>query len=99
LGLGRVRLRRSGLRSQLDGRLLSLRRAHRGEAGGYTALYFSLRAVASAIAVPVAGWTIEVSGSYRSLFLLSGTATLSALVPLAFAPSPQTAAESATEPG
>jgi MFS family permease len=60
----------------------------RGEAGGYTALYYSLRAVASALVVPVAGWTIEVSGSYRSLFLLSGTATLAALVPLAFAPSP-----------
>jgi cold shock protein len=58
-----------------------------GEAGGYTALYYSLRAVASAIAVPVAGWTIAVSGSYRSLFLLGGTATLAALVPLAFAPS------------
>ena len=60
----------------------------RGEAGGYTALYYSLRAVASAIAVPVAGWTFAVSGSYRSLFLLGGTATLTALVPLAFAPSP-----------
>jgi MFS family permease len=71
----------------------------RGESGGYTALYFSLRAVASAFAVPVAGWTIEVSGSYRSLFVLSGTATLAALVPLAFAPRPETAAESATEPG
>jgi MFS family permease len=63
-----------------------------GEAGGYTALYYSLRAVASAFAVPVAGWTIEVSGSYRSLFILGGTATLAALVPLAFAPSPQAAA-------
>jgi MFS family permease len=70
----------------------------RGEAGGYTALYYSLRAVASAFAVPVAGWAIEVSGSYRSLFLLSGAATLAALVPLSFAPSPLTAAESATEP-
>jgi MFS family permease len=71
----------------------------RGDAGGYTALYYSLRAVASAFAVPVAGWTIEVSGSYRSLFLLSGTATLAALVPLAFAPSPPATAESSTEPG
>lgn len=70
----------------------------RGEAGGYTALYFSLRAVASAVAVPVAGWTIDVSGSYRSLFLLSGTATLAALVPLAFAPSPTVAARSGEEP-
>jgi MFS family permease len=71
----------------------------RGEAGGYTALYYSLRAVASALAVPVAGWAIEVSGSYRSLFLLSGTATLAALVPLAFAPSPRAAAERPTERG
>jgi MFS family permease len=65
----------------------------RGEAGGYTALYYSLRAVASAVAVPVAGWTIAVSGSYRSLFLLGGTATLAALVPLAFSPSPGTGAD------
>jgi MFS family permease len=71
----------------------------RGEAGGYTALYYSLRAVASAFAVPVAGWTIEVSGSYRSLFLLSGTSTLAALVPLAFAPSPEAAAEGTPEAG
>jgi MFS family permease len=65
----------------------------RGESGGYTALYYSLRAVASALAVPVAGLTIAASGSYRSLFLLGGAATLAALVPLAFAPSPETAAD------
>jgi MFS family permease len=65
----------------------------RGEAGGYTALYYSLRAVASAVAVPVAGLTIAASGSYRSLFLLGGAATLAALVPLAFAPSPHAAAD------
>jgi MFS family permease len=65
----------------------------RGEAGGYTALYYSLRAVASAVAVPVAGWTIALSDSYRSLFLLGGTATLAALVPLAFAPSPPAGAD------
>ncbi len=64
-----------------------------GEAGGYTALYYSLRAVASAVAVPLAGLTIVVTDSYRSLFLLGGTATLAALVPLVFAPSPQTAAD------
>jgi MFS family permease len=64
-----------------------------GESGGYTALYYSLRAVASALAVPVAGLTIVVTDSYRSLFLLGGTATLAALLPLAFAPSPQTAAD------
>jgi MFS family permease len=33
----------------------------RGEAGGYTALYYSLRAAASALAVPVAGLTIAAS--------------------------------------
>jgi MFS family permease len=65
----------------------------RGESGGYTALYYSLRAVASALAVPVAGLTIAASGSYRSLFLLGGAATLAALVPLAFAPSPETASD------
>jgi MFS family permease len=64
-----------------------------GESGGYTALYYSLRAAASALAVPVVGLTIAATGSYRSLFLLGGTATLSALVPLAFAPSPQNAAD------
>ena len=64
----------------------------RGDAGGYTALYYSLRAVASALAVPVAGFTIAATGSYRSLFLLGGAATLAALVPLAFAPSPRVAA-------
>jgi predicted MFS family arabinose efflux permease len=61
----------------------------RGEAGGYTALYYSLRAAASALAVPVAGLTIAASGSYRSLFLLGGTATLAALVPLALSPGPE----------
>ena len=64
----------------------------RGEAGGYTALYYSLRAAASALAIPVAGWTIAISDSYRSLFVLGGTATLAALVPLAFAPSPRAGA-------
>jgi MFS family permease len=61
----------------------------RGEAGGYTALYLTLRAAASALAVPVAGLTIAASGSYRSLFLLGGTATLAALVPLALSPGPE----------
>jgi predicted MFS family arabinose efflux permease len=64
-----------------------------GEAGGYTALYYSLRAVASALAVPIAGLAIALSGSYRSLFVLGGAATLAALVPLAFAPSPPSAAD------
>jgi MFS family permease len=65
----------------------------RGESGGYTALYYSLRAVASALAVPVAGLAVAASGSYRSIFLLGGGATLAALVPLAFALSPRAAAD------
>jgi MFS family permease len=65
----------------------------RGEAGGYTALYYSLRAVASAIAVPLVGLTIAITDSYRSLFIFGGAATLAALVPLAFAPSPRSATD------
>jgi membrane-associated phospholipid phosphatase/predicted MFS family arabinose efflux permease len=57
-----------------------------GESGGYTALFFSIRAVASAIALPAAGVVVEVSGTYRALFVLGGAATLIALVPLAGAP-------------
>jgi hypothetical protein len=41
----------------------------------------------------MAGLAIAASGSYRSLFVLGGAATLAALVPLAFAPSPQAAAD------
>lgn len=58
----------------------------RGEAGGYTALYFSVRAIASAVALPIVGWTIEITDSYRALFWFAGVATLVALLPLAFAP-------------
>ena len=59
---------RRRLRPRLDTRVLPLRRPdpRRGEAGGYTALYYSLRAAASALAVPAAGLTIAASGSYRS---------------------------------
>jgi membrane-associated phospholipid phosphatase len=53
-----------------------------GEAGGYTALYFSVRAISSTIALPAAGWTVAATGSYRSIFFLGGLATLTALVPL-----------------
>jgi len=52
------------------------------EAGAYTALYFSVRAISSTIALPAAGLTVQATGSYRSLFLLGGIATLTALVPL-----------------
>ncbi len=53
-----------------------------GEAGGYTALFFSVRAIASTIALPAAGWLIAATGSYRSLFVLGGVATFAALLPL-----------------
>jgi MFS family permease len=53
-----------------------------GEAGGYTALYFSVRAISSAIALPTAGWVIAATGSYRALFVLGGLAALTALIPL-----------------
>jgi membrane-associated phospholipid phosphatase len=53
-----------------------------GEAGGYTALFFSVRAISSTIALPTAGWVIAASGSYRALFVLGGGAALLALVPL-----------------
>jgi MFS family permease len=53
-----------------------------GEAGGYTALYFSVRSISTTIALPAAGWTVELTGTYRSLFVLGGAATLLALLPL-----------------
>lgn len=64
----------------------------RGEAGSYTALYFSLRAAAAVVALPLAGWTIAVTDSYRSMFVLGGIATLAAPLPLAWAPGPHRAA-------
>ncbi|MDQ3889844.1 MAG: MFS transporter, partial [Actinomycetota bacterium] len=65
-----------------------------GEAGGYTGMYYSLRAIAAAVAVPLAGLAVALSGSYRSIFVLGGAATLAALLPLAFAMSPHAADES-----
>ena len=53
-----------------------------GEAGAYTALFFSVRSISSAVALPSAGWLIAATGSYRALFLFGGCATLAALVPL-----------------
>ncbi len=53
-----------------------------GEEGGYTALYFSVRAVSSTIALPSAGWVIDATGSYRTLFVFGGLATMTALLPL-----------------
>jgi dolichol-phosphate mannosyltransferase len=53
-----------------------------GEAGGYTALFYSARAIATTVALPTAGWLIAATGSYRSLFVLGGLATFAALLPL-----------------
>jgi membrane-associated phospholipid phosphatase len=53
-----------------------------GEEGRYSGLYFASRAIASAVALPVAGFTIAATGSYRAL-LLQGFAAVAALVPLA----------------
>ena len=53
-----------------------------GEAGGYTALFFSVRAIASAIALPTAGGLIALTESYRAVFVLGGIAAMIALVPL-----------------
>jgi membrane-associated phospholipid phosphatase/predicted MFS family arabinose efflux permease len=54
-----------------------------GEAGAYTALFFSVRAIASAVALPLSGGLIAATESYRTLFVLGGAVTLAALVPLA----------------
>ena len=53
-----------------------------GEEGAFSALYFSVRSVASAIALPAAGWTIALTNSYRSLFFFGGCAALAAIIPL-----------------
>jgi membrane-associated phospholipid phosphatase len=57
-----------------------------GESGGYTALFFSVRSIASTIALPAAGWIVEATGSYRGIFVLGGAAALVALVPLVGVP-------------
>ena len=54
-----------------------------GEEGAYSALFFAVRSIASAIAVPAAGWTIHAAGSYRALFVAGGAVALLAVVPLA----------------
>jgi membrane-associated phospholipid phosphatase/MFS family permease len=50
--------------------------------GSYSGLYFAVRGIASAIALPVAGLLIAVTGSYRVLLVQAGAALL-ALIPLA----------------
>ena len=60
-----------------------------GEAGSYTALFFSVRAIASTVALPLAGGLIALTESYRALFVLGGTVTLFGLVALAGIPPPR----------
>ena len=55
-----------------------------GESGSYSGLFFSVRAVAATVAVPMAGVVIELTGSYRGL-MAQGAFALLALVPLALA--------------
>jgi membrane-associated phospholipid phosphatase/predicted MFS family arabinose efflux permease len=52
-----------------------------GEAGGYSGVFFAARGVASAVALPLAGLSVQLTGTYRSIFLLGG-ASLLALAPL-----------------
>ncbi len=54
-----------------------------GESGAYTAVYFSVRSVGGALALPLAGGVIAATGAYRSLVAFGGVVTLLALVPLA----------------
>jgi membrane-associated phospholipid phosphatase len=60
-----------------------------GEAGAYTALFFSVRAIASTVALPLAGGLIALTESYRALFVLGGTVTLFGLIALAGIHIPQ----------
>jgi MFS family permease len=60
-----------------------------GEAGSYTAMFFSVRAISAAVALPVAGWAIAITDTYRTLFVLSGVVTLGALLPLLRVPGPR----------
>ncbi len=57
-----------------------------GEAGSYSGVFFAGRGVAAAIALPVAGVAVELTGSYRTVLWL-GAAALVAVVPLVFAES------------
>ena len=53
-----------------------------GEAGTYSGVFFSARAVAATAALPAAGALVAVTGSYRAL-LAQGGAALLAVIPLA----------------
>jgi membrane-associated phospholipid phosphatase/MFS family permease len=56
----------------------------KAEAGSYSGLYFSVRAIAATVAVPLAGVLIELTGSYRAL-MAQGAFALIAIAPLALA--------------
>jgi membrane-associated phospholipid phosphatase len=62
-----------------------------GEAGSYSGVFFAGRGVAAAIALPVAGVAVELTGSYRTVLWL-GAAALVALIPLLVAESRRSAA-------
>ncbi len=53
-----------------------------GEAGTYSGVFFSARAVAATAALPAAGAIVALTGSYRAL-LVQGGAALLAVIPLA----------------
>jgi membrane-associated phospholipid phosphatase/MFS family permease len=55
-----------------------------GEAGSYSGLFFAGRGVASAIALPLAGFAVELTGTYRTVLWL-GAGAIVALAPLALA--------------
>jgi membrane-associated phospholipid phosphatase len=57
-----------------------------GEAGSYSGVFFAARGVAAAIALPLAGVAVELTGSYRTVLWL-GAGALVALVPLVVAES------------
>ena len=50
-----------------------------GEAGAYSGVFFSGRAVASAAALPSAGGLVAVTGSYRALLGMGGAALVAAI--------------------
>ncbi|HEV2785766.1 MAG TPA: MFS transporter, partial [Solirubrobacteraceae bacterium] len=55
-----------------------------GETGRYSGAFFAVRAVAATVAVPLAGLTVELSGSYRGVLAL-GPLALVAVAPILMA--------------
>ena len=50
-----------------------------GEAGAYSGVFFSGRAIASAAALPTAGGVVALTGSYRALLGMGGAAIVAAI--------------------